>query len=371
VTRVYDNLLTGNLSGYRTGSVRASVILVRQADAAAERYLGSARIGATGRGIGPAYGDKIARLGIRVQDLFDCGILSQKLELMLHEKNQIAHWLFWQKNMAANVGIRNSPARSSGDRRVEHRGPDEGAEQRLQPPRRRYAWTLCGRDPNRCFCAEWCREPVEQWQADRTLAAFGPPYVVKADGLAAGKGVLVTNDLEAARSHARACGTVVIEEFLDGPEVSLFAVTDGVTAALLLLPAQDFKRARDGDQGPNTGGMGAYAGLALTAAAAKVVEFNARFGDLRERHHRLLPDQPRCAVRHRPGAGQRGLRGGQETVRRDLGDTGRVLPRGGGLRVLRRLVGGHLQGPHAAPLPDLPRADRYVRLGGRGRACAR
>ena len=153
-------------------------------------------------------------------------------------------------------------------------------------------------------------------QADEALAAFGPPYVVKDDALAAGKGVLVTTDLAAARAHARACGTVVIEEFLDGPEVSLFAVTDGVTA-VPLLPAQDFKRARDGDQGPNTGGMGAYAplpwappdlagqtmaeviqpavdamrrrgtpyrgllyaGLALTRAGLRVVEFNARFGD--------------------------------------------------------------------------------------------
>ena len=97
-------------------------------------------------------------------------------------------------------------------------------------------------------------------EADRALAAFGPPYVVKDDALAAGKGVLVTGDLEAARAHARACGTVVIEEFLDGPEVSLFAVTDGVTA-VPLLPAQDFKRARDGGEGPNTGGMGAYAPL--------------------------------------------------------------------------------------------------------------
>jgi phosphoribosylamine---glycine ligase len=155
-----------------------------------------------------------------------------------------------------------------------------------------------------------------QAEADQALAAFGPPYVVKDDALAAGKGVLVTEDLEAARAHARACGTVVIEEFLDGPEVSLFAVTDGVTA-VPLLPAQDFKRAYDGDQGPNTGGMGAYAplpwapadlaeeamdrviqpavaalarrgtpyrgllyaGLALTAAGPKVIEFNARFGD--------------------------------------------------------------------------------------------
>jgi phosphoribosylamine---glycine ligase len=153
-------------------------------------------------------------------------------------------------------------------------------------------------------------------EADRALAAFGPPYVVKDDALAAGKGVLVTTDLEAARAHARACAKVVIEEYLDGPEVSLFAVTDGTTA-VPLMPAQDFKRARDGDQGPNTGGMGAYAplpwapaglaedvmdrviqpavdvlarrgtpyrgllyaGLALTAAGPKVVEFNARFGD--------------------------------------------------------------------------------------------
>jgi phosphoribosylamine---glycine ligase len=158
-----------------------------------------------------------------------------------------------------------------------------------------------------------CRTSAE---ADEALAEFGPPYVVKDDALAAGKGVLVTTDLNAARQHARACGTVVIEEFLDGPEVSLFAVTDGTTA-IPLLPAQDFKRARDGNLGPNTGGMGAYAplpwapadlperildtvigpavaalrrrgtpyqgllyaGLCLTAAGPRVVEFNARFGD--------------------------------------------------------------------------------------------
>jgi phosphoribosylamine--glycine ligase len=153
-------------------------------------------------------------------------------------------------------------------------------------------------------------------EADEALAAFGPPYVVKDDALAAGKGVVVTTDLQTARAHAAACGTVVIEEFLDGREVSLFAVTDGTTA-VPLLPAQDFKRARDGDLGPNTGGMGAYAplpwappdlaertldavikpavdalrnqglpyrgllyaGLCLTAAGPRVVEFNARFGD--------------------------------------------------------------------------------------------
>ncbi|MEV4436167.1 phosphoribosylamine--glycine ligase [Streptomyces sp. NPDC049585] len=153
-------------------------------------------------------------------------------------------------------------------------------------------------------------------EIDAALDAFGAPYVVKDDGLAAGKGVVVTSDLAAAREHALACGRVVIEEFLDGPEVSLFAITDGETV-LPLQPAQDFKRALDGDEGPNTGGMGAYsplpwaepglvdevlrtvlqptvdelrrrgtpfsgllyAGLAITSRGVRVIEFNARFGD--------------------------------------------------------------------------------------------
>ncbi|MCL7379711.1 phosphoribosylamine--glycine ligase [Streptomyces sp. 35G-GA-8] len=153
-------------------------------------------------------------------------------------------------------------------------------------------------------------------QIDDALDAFGPPYVVKDDGLAAGKGVVVTADLAAARAHAIGCDRVVIEEFLDGPEVSLFAITDGETV-LPLQPAQDFKRALDNDEGPNTGGMGAYsplpwadpklvdevletvlqptvnelrrrgtpfsgllyAGLAITGRGVRVIEFNARFGD--------------------------------------------------------------------------------------------
>ena len=97
-------------------------------------------------------------------------------------------------------------------------------------------------------------------QAAAALDEFGPPYVVKDDGLAAGKGVVVTPDRDAAIAHAAACGPVVIEEYLDGPEVSLFVVCDG-THAVPLLPAQDFKRAYDGDEGPNTGGMGAYTPL--------------------------------------------------------------------------------------------------------------
>jgi phosphoribosylamine---glycine ligase len=157
---------------------------------------------------------------------------------------------------------------------------------------------------------------VTEAEVSAALEAFGPPYVVKADGLAAGKGVVVTPDRRQALEHARASGRVVIEEFLDGPEVSVFALADGITATTLL-PAQDYKRAHDGDAGPNTGGMGAYAplpwappgladevlvtvvrpaldemarrgtpyagllyaGLCLTSAGIKVIEFNARFGD--------------------------------------------------------------------------------------------
>jgi phosphoribosylamine--glycine ligase len=158
-------------------------------------------------------------------------------------------------------------------------------------------------------------------EVDDALDDLGSPHVVKDDGLAAGKGVVVTNDLEEARAHAAAClakpgGRVVVEEYLDGPEASVFCVTDGTTV-LALPPAQDFKRVGDGDEGPNTGGMGAYSpldwapadladlvvdriaqptidemrrrgtpfvgalyvGLALTAKGPRVVEYNARFGD--------------------------------------------------------------------------------------------
>ncbi len=163
----------------------------------------------------------------------------------------------------------------------------------------------------------------------RALDAFGPPYVVKDDGLAAGKGVVVTDDREEALAHAAGCDRVVVEEFLDGPEVSLFAITDGRTV-YPLQPAQDFKRIFDGDDGPNTGGMGAYtplpwapvdlvaevldtvlqptvdemarrgapftgllyAGLALTSKGMRVVEFNARFGDPETQPLLALLDSP-------------------------------------------------------------------------------
>ena len=152
------------------------------------------------------------------------------------------------------------------------------------------------------------------------LDRFGAPYVVKEDGLAAGKGVVVTDERPVALVHGRAClsrgGRVVVEDYLDGPEASLFCVCDGATVRPLA-PAQDFKRLLDDDAGPNTGGMGAYSplpwapadlaeqvvrevaqpvvdemarrgtgfigllycGLALTGRGLRVVEFNVRFGD--------------------------------------------------------------------------------------------
>ena len=100
-------------------------------------------------------------------------------------------------------------------------------------------------------------------EAETALDLFGAPYVVKADGLAAGKGVLVTSDRDAALDHARTYleqGSVLVEEFLDGQEVSLFFVSDG-HSVVPLSPAQDYKRLGDGDAGPNTGGMGAYSPL--------------------------------------------------------------------------------------------------------------
>jgi phosphoribosylamine--glycine ligase len=172
------------------------------------------------------------------------------------------------------------------------------------------------------------------------LGEFGSPYVVKHDGLAAGKGVVVTTDLERALAHAASHPPVVVEEYLDGPEVSLFAVTDGRTV-LPLVPAQDFKRVGDGDTGPNTGGMGAYAplpwapadlvdeviarviqptvdelarrgtpfagllyaGLALTSRGVQVVEFNARFGDPETQVVLALLETPLAGLLHAAATG--------------------------------------------------------------------
>lgn len=185
---------------------------------------------------------------------------------------------------------------------------------------------------------------------DAALDRFGPPagdpaWVVKDDSLAAGKGVVVTPDRQAARAHAAGLlesgHPVLLESFLDGPEVSLFCVLDGATV-VPLLPAQDFKRVGDGDAGPNTGGMGAYAplswlpddvyheivsrivepvaaelvrrgspfngllyaGLAITSNGPAVVEFNCRFGDPETQAVLALLDSPLGQLLHAAGSGQ-------------------------------------------------------------------
>ncbi len=162
------------------------------------------------------------------------------------------------------------------------------------------------------------RECQTLGEVEAAMNDFGAPYVIKADGLAAGKGVIVTSDREAALAHAAKFIDmgILVEEFLDGQEVSLFFLSDGKTV-LPLSPAQDFKRAYDNDEGPNTGGMGAYSplpwlpagfveevertvaqptvdelarlgapfvgllycGLIVTDRGIRVIEFNARFGD--------------------------------------------------------------------------------------------
>jgi phosphoribosylamine---glycine ligase len=180
---------------------------------------------------------------------------------------------------------------------------------------------------------------------DAALARFTPPYVVKDDGLAAGKGVVVSSDLEVARAHASTLldggHPVLLESYLEGPEVSLFCLVDGETV-VPLLPAQDFKRVGDDDTGPNTGGMGAYAplpwaspgladelaekvvapvaaelvrrgtpfngllyaGLVLTVAGPAVIEFNCRFGDPETQVVLALLRSPLARVLHATATGR-------------------------------------------------------------------
>lgn len=185
---------------------------------------------------------------------------------------------------------------------------------------------------------------------DAALDRFGPAagqaaWVVKDDGLAAGKGVVVSADRDAARAHAASLldsgHPVLLESFLDGPEVSLFCVVDGATV-VPLLPAQDFKRVGDGDTGPNTGGMGAYAplpwlsdsvkaqivddvvkpvaaelvargssfsgllyaGLAITSSGPSVVEFNCRFGDPETQSVLALLDSPLAQLLNAAATGE-------------------------------------------------------------------
>ncbi len=233
-------------------------------------------------------------------------------------------------------------------------------------------------------------------QLDAALSRFGPPagepaWVVKDDRLAAGKGVVVTADREVARAHAAALleagHPVLLESFLDGPEVSLFCIVDGRTV-LPLLPAQDYKRVGDGDTGPNTGGMGAYAplpwlpdqvyrdvvarvvepvaeemvrrgspfcgllyvGLAITAKGPAVIEFNCRFGDPETQAVLALLESPLGQLLYAAGTGA-------------LADFGELRWRDG-----RGRDGGARGRELSRPAPGRRRRDR---LGGRRGAARR
>nr|WP_156267450.1 phosphoribosylamine--glycine ligase [Kocuria sediminis] len=260
------------------------------------------------------------------------------------------------------------------------------------------------------------RVATSEEEAADALDTFGAPYVVKDDGLAAGKGVVVTSDRAAALEHAAACfaagGSVVVEEFLDGPEVSLFVLTDG-SRVIPLSPAQDFKRIRDDDEGPNTGGMGAYTplpwlpegfvdevvervarptvdemrrrgtpfvgvlycGLAMTSRGLRVIEFNARFGDpetqavlarLATPLGRLLLD----AATGRLDEAER-LRWRPESAvavvvaAQDYPDTPRTGDPIGGLEQAEALEGVHVVHAGTAVAGEDPHAGRIVSAGGR------
>lgn len=182
-------------------------------------------------------------------------------------------------------------------------------------------------------------------EVEHALNDFGAPYVVKADGLAAGKGVIVTSDKQGALDHAKTFLDqgmgILVEEFLDGEEVSLFFLSDG-SSVLPLSPAQDFKRAYDNDEGPNTGGMGAYSplpwlpegfvqevqdrvalptirelarlgmpfvgllycGLIVTKKGIRVIEFNARFGDPETQVVLRRLVSPLASLLHKSATGQ-------------------------------------------------------------------
>nr|WP_255436282.1 phosphoribosylamine--glycine ligase [Tessaracoccus sp. MC1756] len=224
----------------------------------------------------------------------------------------------------------------------------------------------------------------EEYEA--ALDEFGAPYVVKNDGLAAGKGVVVTSNRNEALAHAESCGRVVIEDFLDGPEASLFAICDG-ERALPLLPAQDYKRVGDNDAGPNTGGMGAYcplpwaepgltqqvmdevinptlaemrrrgtpfvgllyAGLALTSKGLRIVEFNVRFGDPETQAVLALLKTPLAGV----------LRA---AARGELDTVGELEWREGAALVVVQAAAGYPSVPAAGGAINLPddETDAYV-----------
>ena len=278
----------------------------RALDKVTERYLGSARIGTTGRGIGPAYGDKIARVGIRVQDLFDPGILRQKLELVLREKNQILSKVYNRRGI--------DPAAVATDylRYAERLRPyvaDTGL--------------VLGQALDRGELVLLEGAQATMLDVDHGTYPFVTSSSPTAGGACAGSGI----------------GPTRISSVIGIVKAYTTRVGEGPFPTELDDEGGEWLRKAGGEYGRDH----------RPPAPLRVVRRGHRpVLDPGERHHQLLPDQARRAVRPGGGAGLRGLRGGRQAARRDPHDADRVPPRGAGLRVPRRLGGGHLQGADGA-----------------------
>ena len=292
----------------------------RALDKVTERYLGSARIGTTGRGIGPAYGDKIARVGIRVQDLFDPGILRKKLELVLREKNQILGKVYNRR------GIDPQAIAAEYERYAERLRPyvaDTGL--------------VLGRalEAGQVVLLEGAQATM--LDVDHGTYPFVTSSSPTAGGACAGSGI----------------GPTRIAEVIGIVKAYTTRVGEGPFPTELRDEQGEWLRKTGAEYGVTTG---------RPRRTGWFERGHRQVRDPRERDHRLLPDQARRAVRPGPGAGLRGLRGGLRQARGDPDDADRVSPREAGLRVLRRLVGGHLQGPYVRG----PAAERAHLHHGRG-----
>ncbi len=277
----------------------------RALDKVTERYLGSARIGTTGRGIGPAYGDKIARVGIRVQDLFDPGILRQKLDLVLREKNQVLSKVYNRRGI--------DPAAVAADY-VRY-------AERLRPYVADTGLVL-GQALDRGELVLLEGAQATMLDVDHGTYPFVTSSSPTAGGACAGSGI----------------GPTRISDVIGIVKAYTTRVGEGPFPTELRDEAGEWLRKSGGEYGVTTG-RPRRCGWFDAVIARYATRVNGITGYFLTKLDVLSGLDA--------GAGLRGLRGGREAARRDPHDADRVPPRGAGLRVLRRLGGGHLQGPDA------------------------
>ena len=274
----------------------------RALDKVTERYLGAARIGTTGRGIGPAYGDKIARMGIRVQDLFDPGILRQKLELALREKNQLLTKVYNRRGIDVDTVA------------AEYVGYGEQLRPHVADTGLLLNKAL---DEGKVVLLEGAQATM--LDVDHGTYPFVTSSSPTAGGACAGSGIgptRITKVIGILKAYTTRVGAA--------PSPPNCTTRRASTCA------------RSGGEYGVTTGRSRRTGW-FDAVIAQVLH-------PRQRDHRLLRDQARRTVRPGEGAGVRGLRGRWDPPLRDADDTDGPAPRQARLRVLRRLVGGHLPG---------------------------